>query len=130
MIVPYNYNHVDPKEPVEVYRNLKKKGVWYSIRQHGYVVAHADELCLVNAEFIVQKAGNKRARKGPKNVHAWIRGELASFVIPEKSKFFQVAYDPKKYDSFVRLKTGKPVKEGRLVCVFDKGVFVDNSVNL
>jgi hypothetical protein len=35
MITPYQYREIEDEYPVEVYRNVTKKGVVYSIRQHG-----------------------------------------------------------------------------------------------
>lgn len=131
MITPYRYGHLDRDSPVEVYRNTNKKGVIYSIRQGGYVVAHADELFLVNAEFIVRDSGRKRVKKsGRKNVHAWVRGEIAMLVKPEKGRMHQVTYNPRKNKQFVRVKTGKPITEARGVALTKQGVFVDNTVQL
>jgi hypothetical protein len=131
MITPYANRVFDleKSEPVEVYRNVTKKGVTYSIRQGGYVVAHADELYLVNAEFVVRQAGRKRVKKEKrKNVHAWIKGEIATKV--GDSKGFQVVYDPKKYRTFVRKTTKKPVRKALSVMLGSEGVWVDNTVNM
>ena len=134
-IIPYRFRWQDLSydDPVEVYRNVNKKGVVYSIRQFGYVVAHATELVLVNAEFIVKESGRKRVKKtGRKNVHAWVRGDILKRLEPSESSRLKakVLYNPKKNDSFV-LKNGKlVVKSAPLVVLNDKGVFVDTSVGL
>lgn len=135
MITPY-WNRafdLDESQTVEVYRNVNKKGVTYSIRQNGYVVAHATAVTLLNAEFVVQKAGNKRVKKtGKKNVHAWIRGDLVEKLEPsEASNLTQrVVYNPKKNDSFI-VKRGKtPIKYAPCVVLNGEGVWIDDSVNL
>jgi hypothetical protein len=134
MFTPYEHRYVDfdPELPVEVYRNTNRKGVVYTIRQLGYVVAHANEVNLVNAEFYVSQPGRKRVKKtGRKNVHAWIRGELiATRGISERSRLFQVVYNPKLYKEFRRLDTKKPIKAATFVMLNEQGVFCDNSVNL
>lgn len=134
-IIPYanRMNDLYYDEPVDVYRNVNKKGVVYSIRQDGYVVAHATELALVNAEFIVKEAGRKRVRKtGRKNVHAWVRGELLRKLEPSENSALRtrVLYNPKKNDGFV-LKDGRlAIKSAPLVLLNERGVFVDTTVGL
>ncbi len=135
MIVPYANRmcDLDRSQVVEVYRNVNKKGVTYSIRQNGYVVAHADELTILNAEFIVQKAGNKKVRKtGQKNVHAWVRGDLVDKLEPsENSKLRQrVVYNPRKHEAFIVKKGCIPVKYAPCVVLNGQGVYIDDSVNL
>jgi hypothetical protein len=134
MIVPYKNRmwDLDPKVPVEVYRNINKPGVWYTIRQNGYVVAHTDELKLINAEFHVSEAGRRRVLEtGRKNVHAWIRGEIVTAQGDCTSdNMFQVIYNPKRYKTFRRPDTRKPVKKAVFVAISKYGVFADNTVNL
>lgn len=134
MITPYHNRmfDLDESQTVEVYRNINKKGITYSIRQNGYVVAHATALTLLNAEFVVQKAGNKRVKKtGRKNVHAWVRGEIADLRPSDSGKLTQrVVYNPKLGKDFV-VKRGKtPIKYAPCVVLNDKGVYVDDTVNL
>lgn len=132
MITPYwnRYAELDEDLPVEVYRNTTRKGVVYTIRQGGYVVAHADELMLINAEFIVSQAGRKRVKKtGRKNVHAWIRGEIVKEAGPVK-KAFPVAYNPKRYKTFRRVDKKRPIDKASFVHLTKDGVFADNTCNL
>lgn len=133
MIVPYKNRMYDLNfdDPVEVYRNVNKKGVWYTIRQRDYVVAHADEVNLINAEFIVQPAGQKKVKKtGVKNVHAWVRGEIIKVRGESDSKPFQVKYNPKKMKTFQRMDTKKPIKFANFVVLRKEGVFADNTANM
>jgi len=66
---------------VSVYFNLHKK-VW-SVRadegaEKGRVIAHAEHVTLRNARGKVSAAGRAKVlREGRKNVHAFMRGELA-----------------------------------------------------
>ena len=133
MIVPYKNRMYDLNfdDPVEVYRNVNKKGVWYTIRQQGYVVAHADEVNLINAEFVVQPAGQKKVKKtGIKNVHAWIKGEIIKVRGEQNSRPFQVKYNPKKMKTFTRSDTGKSIRHANFVVLSKEGVFADNTVNM
>jgi hypothetical protein len=75
----------DPKK-VKVYRNLHKG--CYSIQYKGRVVAHADEVLIREPVFRVQPAGRKRVlRTKKKNVHAFVVGELISFVPTGRGSF-------------------------------------------
>lgn len=131
MITPYQYREIDPDARVEVYRNVTKKGVVYSIRQFGYVVAHAIEVNIVNAEFVVKQSGRKRVKKtGTKNVHAFVRGELIRSRGPISGHQFQVVYNPKRYREFRRMDLRKPIKEAKFVVLGQEGVWANNYVNL
>lgn len=75
-ISAYKNRALDFGRPVRVYRNLHKGG--YSVMQKGRVVAHADELHLVDVKFVVQESGRKRTlREGRKCVHAFAVGRLS-----------------------------------------------------
>lgn len=69
---------------VEVYWNLHKNR--FSVRaldgrDKGIVIAHCEYVALTDATFHVQQAGRRRViETGRKNVHAVIRGDLASFI--------------------------------------------------
>jgi hypothetical protein len=72
---------------VEVYWNLTRN--CWSIRDAatGRIHAHADKVSVRGAQFIVQPAGRKRVlRERKKNVHAFVRGELAVFSFRRQSK--------------------------------------------
>jgi hypothetical protein len=89
---------------VDVYWNLHRK-VW-SVRHRGKVVAHLDKVALRDVEWVVQPAGNRRAREEQrKNVHAFARGR----VIPQEVGWvalrthccWRVTYNPFQHESFV-----------------------------
>lgn len=70
---PFKGRKLDKRREIEVYRNLNRGG--YSIRQDGLVVAHADNVMVKDATFVVNGAGWRRMRQeGRRNVHAWVRG--------------------------------------------------------
>lgn len=89
---------------VDVYRNLNKD--CFSVRSretnnYGRVVGHCESITIVDAEFIVQKSGQKKVRKtGIKNVHAFVRG------VRDDTKTItggqtHVRYNPFETDHFV-----------------------------
>lgn len=106
MIVPFKDRTIDPDKKVEVYLNLHKKDddgkSWYSIRQQGKVIGHADTVALDDVEFIVGVAGRDRVRNEQrKNVHAWVKGCMLN-VNPDDIDVTQpVLYNPYKHDGFV-----------------------------
>lgn len=79
LISPYKKRKVDLRQPVTVYRNLNRQGpgVWYSIRQKGVVVGHAQYITLEYCLFVVNESGRRRALiSGRRNVHAFVKGCL------------------------------------------------------
>ena len=65
--------YIDKTKPVYVYRNLHKQCL--SVRQDGIVKCHAENVVLMDCEFKVSLAGQKRVRdEKKKNVHAGIKG--------------------------------------------------------
>lgn len=104
---PYKGRRPRLSKPVDVYRNLNKSGVWYSIRQDGRVIAHAQTVVLINVKFVVGEAGRQRVLKtGRRNVHAFARGTLCypegwgdalthkAGYNPRKDTRFWVDYEP------------------------------------
>lgn len=78
-MIAYKNRKLDPTKPVEVYRCLNRKGVIYSVRQQGLVVAHAEDIVLTNCKLIVSQAGRARVvLNKKKSVHAWIQGMIGS----------------------------------------------------
>jgi hypothetical protein len=69
---------------VDVYRNLQNECLSIKSREtsdsaYGSVIAHTDVVLLSNVEFVIQEAGQQRAREtGRKNVHAMVRGIVES----------------------------------------------------
>lgn len=121
---------------VETYFNLHKKCLSY--RPSGGKVQHAHTILLNNVRFAVQPAGRaKVVREKKKNVHAFVRGEVA-FVRPtleddcgditvgtmERHGYRPVTYNPYKYETFVFTDTGEPVHEARQVAIIGRQLWV------
>ena len=65
---------------VDVYRNLHKKTWSIRDRKTGRVVGHQKEVNVLDAKFVVQPSGRARVlQEGRKNVHAFVRGTLATY---------------------------------------------------
>ena len=100
---------VSPMYRVQVYYNLHKH--CYSIRQSGRVIGHTDSIVLRDARFNVAPAGRDKVRAtGVKNVHATVTGYLhnqfvsnGNWVRSIESRYDSVAYNPFKYDQFVKI---------------------------
>lgn len=74
-IIPFKGRTIDADKVIAVYRNLNRKGKWYSIRQGSHVVGHTTAICIRDAKFIVRESGKKRAiSEMQRNVHAYIEG--------------------------------------------------------
>tara|TARA_Y100000593_G_scaffold42861_1_gene82010 strand:- start:6459 stop:6911 length:453 start_codon:yes stop_codon:yes gene_type:complete len=118
----------------EVYRNLHKCGVVYSVRKDGLVEGYADLVSLYKPVFAVGSKGNQRVRnERRKNVHAYARGYISDVVWHDESnaefsaahakikfdefknldypdyEWKQIIYDPYKYKTFVLKDSGQPI---------------------
>ena len=123
---------LDLKRPVKVYRNLNRKGVWFSVCQDGRVVGHAQGLMLGDAKFHVNEAGRQRViATGRKNVHAWVWGTLTGSgmgtCLDRRPDGVKIEYSPRKSPDF-RWKSGAAgmehrVKGAMIVMLRAEGVF-------
>jgi hypothetical protein len=121
MIQPYKDRSINPEKLVYVYRNLHKEGRWYSLKQNGKVVAHADCVHLNLCLFKVYEKGRQRVlREKQKNVHAYIIG----YFVPEAVYTYEtaVSYDPYKYPHFYTIGENKAVSTAYGVVLDDRGV--------
>jgi hypothetical protein len=83
----------------EVYWNLHKH--CYSVRERGRVVAHVDRITLLNARFVVQRAGYERTvREKVRCVHAWVRGDVTEMPNRTTCPMALVTYNPFRADHF------------------------------
>ncbi len=82
-MTPYKNRTLDPTRPVRVYRNLHSSygdGRRWSIRQGPHVIAHADNLHLVDVRFVVSEKGRQRVlAERRKNVHAFAEGYFIDY---------------------------------------------------
>ena len=127
---------------VQVYWNYHKRK-WSIValegEQKGRVIRHASLVTISEPKFVVQPAGRDRVRREKrKNVHAFVRGNLSSYVpsiIPThgpKYKTEKVHYNPYKYDSFVLENNREPIHEATTAYLVARpdwgGETVDTSV--
>lgn len=96
---------IDLELPIRVFRNLTKRGVWYSIQQKGLTVAHAERICISDAEFVVNQKGRERVvRTKQKEFHAYIEGRYTTSGMGTTAKDNDlpavIKYDPFKYKQF------------------------------
>lgn len=129
VIVPYKNRTIDFTSTVKVYRNLNKKGVWYSLVQNGLTVAHASAVCLNDCSFNVnEKTRQWVIRNNRKVFHAYIEGTIQpSFIETTTNNDLSaiIKYNPYKHMGFmvVNLKT-KPfiIKKASVVICNQEGV--------
>lgn len=94
-----------------IYWNLHKHVYSCKNTRTGRVEAHARQVVIRDAEFVVSEAGRVRVlRERSKNVHAGVRGtcELPTEELSLRG-WTKVTYNPYKYDSFVRASDEAPV---------------------
>lgn len=130
-IQPFKERLINLDKPVEVYRNLNRKGRVYSIRQNGLVVGHAQRLMLRDVTFHVSKSGVDRVRQNKrKNVHAWASGLIAlnggmgtdATVLDERNKTLsaKITYNPYQNYNFMNGET--PVNGGKVIVLNQMGM--------
>jgi hypothetical protein len=102
---------INQEKPVKVYFNLHTN-LW-SIMQGGLVVAHTEEITLVDVTTRINESGRQRVlTERKKNVHAFIVGFVTdSNVEPENGLY----YNPYKVAQFVDAETMQPVMNASLV---------------
>lgn len=95
---PYKSRTINIDKPVSIYRNLLKKGVVYSIKQNGYVVAHTTSLTLSDCVCKVNYTSQAKIRTTKvREVHAHITGKITDEEF--YSNYF-VYYNPFTFDDF------------------------------
>lgn len=110
------------EQPVEVYRNLMRKGKVYSIRQNGKVVAHTTEIILENCNFHVGWSSKARVMKTKqRNVHAYIKGKIVVNKPVLLRKGTKVTYNPYTPKGFT-IPNGKQIMKADIVRINEQGV--------
>lgn len=114
---PYKNRQVSFNEKTWCYRNLNRGG--YSLVQGDLVVAHADDVTLVNASFVVRESGRQRVlAEGVKNVHAFVVGRVPEMVIcPPNLVWHKARYNPRRSSNFEAFVDDEWVAIGSAKCV-------------
>ena len=124
----------------EVYFNLHKR--LFSVRHKGIVVAHARNVKVIDAKFVVQPAGRAKVlREKKKNVHAFVEGfvvdarEADHFVDGEKTDQDienglsdwneSVYYNPYKCDGFTNTNTEQIATGAKFAALWDGEKTID-----
>lgn len=130
IIIPYKDRQLDKDQPIRVYRNLTKKGVWYSLVQKGKTVAHSSAICLKECTFHVNENGRQRVIKNKrKEFHAYILGMYTGSGMGTTAKRNDlpaiIKYNPYKHTGFTCVNltvNGFVVKGARVVICNEEGV--------
>ncbi len=127
---------------VEVYYNLHKKCLSVRDSKTGLVVKHTHAIKLTGDKrgyrsgiihFSVSEKGRQRVlEQKRKNVHAYVKGcgilnkgkGLEDRKARKPKTLRQVTYNPYKYESFVDVKTGKPVEYAKEVFIDGRKVYI------
>ncbi len=128
--IPFKERQINLSKPVRIYRNLTKKGIWYSVIQNSVTVAHTSSVCLKDCTFNVNERGRQWVIKNKrKTVHAYIEGYITDSVCGTASNKNDlpaiIKYNPYKNKGFIcNNLTIKPfiVKGARVVICNEEGV--------
>jgi hypothetical protein len=105
----------------DVYRNLNKPGIVYSVRQNGIVVERLGSIVLNNVTFKHASLAQQESCKTRRQVCQWVKG----FATQERpsGEWVRLSCDPKKTGGFCRADTGERVDSARFVNLCDAGCF-------
>lgn len=121
-ITPYKNRQVNFDMPVDVYRCLNRKGRVFSIKQNSLVVAHCTQLEMKDVEFVVNKAGKKKAIASKRrNVHAFIRGLIGSSPQEGIPTFYPLKYNPFSQEGFCIEES--EVNRSPMVAIREHGIY-------
>lgn len=119
MLIAYKDRMINIGKPIQVYRNLHKPGVVYSIRQQGRVVAYSSEVALTGCTMHVNfNAYRKIQVTRVREVHAWVEGYLTQMHFYHDKIF---SYNPYKYPYFYDIHSLEPVTKAPYVLFDTKG---------
>lgn len=130
LILPFKDRIINTDKEIRIYRNLNKKGVWFSVVQGNKTVAHTNAICLRDVKFVVHEKGRQRVVKTKqKEFHAYIQGRYetsgAGTTAKNNDLPAHIKYDPFLYDTFIcdNLTVNKiPVKSAGFVICNELGV--------
>lgn len=123
-MIPFKDRNLELEQKIKVYRNLRTGG--FSILDHktGLVVAHANTITIVNAEFKVNEKGRQRVlREKQKNVHAYVCGTFfPNYAVKSIGK--EVSYNPYEQSSFTYRHNNEEITEASYVVCRNDKVFI------
>lgn len=110
-IISFKNRKLDLYKPVRVYRNLNKKGVWYSVKQFGVVIGHTNQLLITDVKFIInQKIRTRVLATSTKEVHAFVEGYIDNSYFINYNTGYSITYNPYIKSFFYKLDSGDEVK--------------------
>lgn len=133
MIYPYKerctiYSIYDWEHDVEVYKNLHNDKFSIRCSKSKLVIAHADDLYLLDVKFIVQQKGRERVlNEKRKNVHAYAKGKLTMAHKPSWEVLAKVNYNPYRFGFFFNAKTKEKVDKSDLCHISNLGILIYKS---
>ena len=106
---------------VNVYFNLHKR--LFSVTQGGIVQFHSDAITIMDARFLVGKAGQAKVRAtGRKNVHAKVSGYIAGYrdesdiqSMINSDDWRKAYYNPYETDTFIDYADRIPLNKADVV---------------
>lgn len=90
---------IDPCVRCDVYRNLNKPGVQFSIRQRGLVVGHRGEVMIRDVRFKHANPEQQAACRQRRKVCQWASGLLMNPVVGNL-RWVKLCCDPKTSNGF------------------------------
>lgn len=112
---------VDASLRCDVYRNLNKPGVTFSIRQRGKVVGYSGNVVLRDCDFKHASAEQQEGCRQRRLVCQWVKG-FTTDTVPD-AEWVRVACDPKKVNGFCRQDNGVRIDRARFVRLCEAGCF-------
>lgn len=112
---------VDPTVRCDVYRNLNKPPVTYSIRQQGKVVAYSGAVVLRDCAFKHANPDQREACKSRRLVCQWVKGFVTN-SLPD-GEWVRLSCDPKKSEGFCRADTNQRIESAAFVSLSQAGCF-------
>lgn len=117
---------IDLEKPIRIYRNLNKKGKWYSVVQNRLTVAHTTAICIHTCKFVVNEKTRDKIRKtGNKEFHAYIEGFYTTSGMGTSAQKndlpVEIVYNPFNHDRFITTKfTPQFEPKGARFCICNK----------
>lgn len=113
---------MDYLDRCDVYRNLNKPAVTYSIRQRGRVTGYCGDVILRDCTFKAATPSQREACLNRRLVCQWVKGLILEYGIPT-GEWVRLDCDPKRVDGFRRADTGERIDRAKFVRLCHAGCF-------